>query len=117
VAFLCEKARPLVKVEKKSEIVNFLVFGLFPQNMLIKRITFDFFVYFCAMKKEIIQIIIKVAIYALSLIAACLGVSFCTSCSTSHSVSSSGVSRIVTIDTTYVKHGGFVRSKNYLPYE
>ena len=30
VDFLTEKSRPLVKVEKKSEIVNFLVFGLFP---------------------------------------------------------------------------------------
>ena len=69
------------------------------------------------MKIEFIKIIIKVAIYALGLIAAFFGVTSLTSCSTSHSVSSSGVSRIVTIDTTYVKHGGFIRSKNYVPYE
>lgn len=69
------------------------------------------------MKIEFIKIIIKVAIYALGLIAAYFGVTSLTSCSTSHSVSSSGVSRIVTIDTTYVKHGGFIRSKNYVPYE
>lgn len=69
------------------------------------------------MKKEILQIIIKVVIYALGLIAAYFGVTSLTSCSTSHSVSSSGVSRIVTIDTTFVKHGGFIRSKNYVPYE
>lgn len=69
------------------------------------------------MKTEIIKIIIKVAIYTLGLIAAYFGVTSLTSCSTSHSVSSSGVSRIVTIDTTYVKHGGFIRSKNYVPYE
>ena len=69
------------------------------------------------MKSEIIKIIIKVAIYALGLIAAYFGVTSLTSCSTSHSVTSSGVSRIVTIDTTYVKHGGFIRSKNYMPYE
>lgn len=69
------------------------------------------------MKKEIIKIIIKVLIYALGLIATYLGVTSLTSCSTSSSVSSSGVARIVTIDTTFVKHGGFIRSKNYVPYE
>lgn len=69
------------------------------------------------MKKEVLQIIIKVALYALGLIAAYLGVSAFSSCSTSHSVTSSGVSRIVTIDTTFVKHGGFIRSKNYVPYD
>lgn len=69
------------------------------------------------MKKEIIKIIIKVAIYALGLIAAYLGVTSLSSCSTSHNVQSSGKARIITIDTTFVKHGGFVRSKNYLPYE
>lgn len=85
--------------------------------MLTKKTTFNYFIYFCGMKKEIIQIIIKVAIYALGLIAAYFGVSSLTSCSTSSCVSSSGVARVVTIDTTYVKHNGFVRSKNYVPYE
>lgn len=69
------------------------------------------------MKKEIITIVIKVLIYALGLIAAYLGVTSLASCSTSSSVSSRGVARIVTIDTTFVKHGGFIRSKNYVPYE
>lgn len=69
------------------------------------------------MKNEVIKIIIKVAIYAISLIAAYFGVTSLTSCSTSHSVSSSGVARIVTIDTTFVKHHGFIRSKDYVPYE
>ena len=68
------------------------------------------------MKKEIIKIIIKVALYALGLIAACFGVSTMTSCSTSHNVSARGRTTIVTIDTTYVKHGGSVRSKNFKPY-
>lgn len=85
--------------------------------MLIRRTTYDYYIYLRAMKNEILKIIIKVAIYALSLIAAYLGVSSLTSCSTSSSVSSSGVARVVTIDTTYVKHNGFVRSKNYVPYE
>lgn len=69
------------------------------------------------MKKEILKIVIKVLIYALGLIATYLGVTSLTSCSTSSSVSSSGVARIVTIDTTFVKHNGFIRSKNYVPYE
>lgn len=69
------------------------------------------------MKKDIIKIIIKVALYALGLIAAYFGVSTMTSCSTSHNVAVSGHSTIVTVDTTIVKHNGFVRSKNFSPYE
>lgn len=69
------------------------------------------------MKKEVLQIIIKVAIYALGLIAAYLGVSTMTSCSTSHSVVTRGCATIITKDTTYVKHNGFIRSKKYAPYE
>ena len=68
------------------------------------------------MKTDIIKIIIKVALYALGLIAAYFGVSTMTSCSTSHNVSSSGRATIVTVDTTIVKHGGFVRSKNFKSY-
>lgn len=69
------------------------------------------------MKSEIIKIIIKVALYALGLIAAYFGVTSLTSCSTSHNVVASGRTTIVTVDTTIVKHGGFVRSKNYQSYE
>lgn len=68
------------------------------------------------MKKEIIKIIIKVALYALGLIAAYFGVSTMTSCSTSHNISVRGRTTIVSVDTTYVKHGGFIRSKNFKPY-
>lgn len=68
------------------------------------------------MKKEIIKIIIKVALYALGLIAAFFGVSSLTSCSTSHNVAASGRTTIVTADTTIVKHNGYVRSKNYKHY-
>lgn len=75
------------------------------------------FFYLCTMKKEIVKIIIKVAIYALGLIAAYFGVSTMTSCSTSHNVDARGRTTIVTVDTTIVKHGGFVRSKNFSPYE
>lgn len=68
------------------------------------------------MKNEVIKIIIKVALYALGLIAAYFGVSAMTSCSTSHNVVASGRATIVTVDTTYVKHGGSIRSKNFKPY-
>lgn len=69
------------------------------------------------MNKEIIKIVIKVLIYALGLVAAYLGVSSLTSCSTSHSVSSRGITTIISVDTTIVNHDGFIRSKNYMPYE
>lgn len=69
------------------------------------------------MKKEIVQIIIKVALYALGLIAAYFGVSTMTSCSTSQNVVASGRTTIVTVDTTIVKRNGYVRSKNYHPYD
>lgn len=69
------------------------------------------------MKKEIIKIIIKVALYALGLVAAYFGVSTMTSCSTSHNVEVSGRSTVISVDTTIVKHNGFVRSKKYNPYE
>lgn len=68
------------------------------------------------MKKEIIQIILKVAIYALGLIAAYFGVTSLASCSTSHYVSACGRTTIISVDTTYVKHGGSVRSKDFKPY-
>lgn len=69
------------------------------------------------MKKEIIKIIIKVALYALGLIAAYFGVSTMTSCSTSHNVAARGRTTIVTVDTTIVKHDGLVRSKNFKLYD
>ena len=85
--------------------------------MLINLAFSKTFLYLCTMKKEIVQIIIKVALYALGLIAAYFGVSTMTSCSTSHNVVASGRTTIVTVDTTIIKRNGFVRSKNYLPYE
>lgn len=68
------------------------------------------------MNKEIIKIIIKVVMYALGLIAAYFGVTSLASCSTSHNVDVRGRSTIVTVDTTYVKHGGFIRSKDFKPH-
>lgn len=69
------------------------------------------------MKKDLLVIVIKVAIYALGLVAAYFGVSALASCSSSHNVETTGITRIHVTDTTYIKHGGFIRSKNYLPYD
>ena len=68
------------------------------------------------MDKEIIKIIIKVAIYALGLIAAYFGVTSLASCSTSHNVVVRGRTTIVSVDTTNVSHNGYIRSKNFKPY-
>lgn len=68
------------------------------------------------MNKEILKIVIKVLIYALGLIGSYLGISALTSCSSSHNVEVTGITRIHVTDTTYIKHNGFFRSKNYLPY-
>lgn len=68
------------------------------------------------MKKEIIKIILKVAIYALGLIAAYFGVTSLASCSTSNNVVARGRTTIVSVDTTIVKHDGFIRSKKNKSY-
>nr|DAL57386.1 MAG TPA_asm: hypothetical protein [Microviridae sp.] len=84
--------------------------------VLINLVLTKTFLYLCSMKKEVIKIIIKVALYALGLIAAYFGVSTMTSCSTSHNVVASGRTTIVSVDTTIVKHDGSVHSKNFKPY-
>lgn len=63
------------------------------------------------MKKEILQIIIKVAIYALGLIAAYLGVSSLSSCTYSRSSIAEGRATIITVDTTYIQHNGTLKTK------
>lgn len=74
-------------------------------------------IYIVMNKNEILKIAIKVLIYALTLIGGYLGVSALTSCTASHGVVSSGRATIITVDTTVIKHSGFVKSKNYVPYE
>lgn len=69
------------------------------------------------MKKEVLKIVIKVLIYALTLLGGYFGISSLSSCSSSHNVESTGITRIHVTDTTYIKHNGFIRSKKYLPYE
>ena len=63
------------------------------------------------MDKEVIKIIIKVLIYALSLIGSVLGVSALASCSVAHNVDGFGKTTIVTTDTTYIYHNGVLKTK------
>lgn len=58
------------------------------------------------MKKEIVIIILKVIIYAVTLILAALGVTSVTSCTVSRESTSSGRAVIVTTDTTVIDHSG-----------
>ena len=64
----------------------------------------NFIIYFNFMKTELLKILIKVLIYALSLIAAYFGVTSLTSCSTSRDVVIKGRATIVTSDTTFIDH-------------
>lgn len=57
-------------------------------------------------RKIIFKFIIKVLLYALTLIASYLGVSSLTSCTAYRSVDSFGRSRIVIVDTTFISHKG-----------
>ena len=63
------------------------------------------------MKKDLLVIVIKVAIYALGLVAAYLGVTSFSSCTFSRSSVASGRATIITTDTTIIKHQGVLKTK------
>lgn len=63
------------------------------------------------MKKELLVIIIKVAIYALGLVAAYLGVTSLSSCTFSRSSVAEGRATIITSDTTFISHQGVLKTK------
>uniref|UniRef100_UPI00402788D3 hypothetical protein n=1 Tax=Segatella hominis TaxID=2518605 RepID=UPI00402788D3 len=63
------------------------------------------------MKKDLLVIVIKVAIYALGLIAAYLGVTSLSSCTYSRSTVGDGRAVIITHDTTIIKHQGVLKTK------
>lgn len=63
------------------------------------------------MNKELLVFIIKVAIYALSLVAAYLGVTSLSSCTYSRSTIGEGRATIITTDTTFIKHSGVLKTK------
>lgn len=55
-------------------------------------------------KKDILIVVLKVIIYACTLLLGALGVSMLTSCSVSRETSVVGKATIITTDTTYVLH-------------
>lgn len=63
------------------------------------------------MKKDLLVIVIKVAIYALGLVAAYLGVTSLTSCTYSRSTIGEGRATIITTDTTFIQHQGILKTK------
>lgn len=58
-------------------------------------------------KKDILIIVIKVIVYACTLILSVLGVTSLTSCSVQRDTTISGKATIITTDTTYVLHNSF----------
>lgn len=63
------------------------------------------------MKKDLLVIVIKVAIYALGLVAAYLGVTSLSSCTYSRSIIGEGRTTIITTDTTFIQHQGVLKTK------
>lgn len=63
------------------------------------------------MKKDLLVIIIKVAIYALGLVAAYLGVTSLSSCTFLRSSVAEGRATIITSDTTIISHQGVLKTK------
>lgn len=63
------------------------------------------------MKKDLLVIAIKVAIYALGLVAAYLGVTSLSSCTYSRSTVGEGRATIITTDTTFIQHQGILKTK------
>lgn len=57
-------------------------------------------------KKDILIIILKVVIYACTLLLAGFGVASVTGCTASRDVVSDGHTRIISVDTTNVHHKG-----------
>lgn len=66
------------------------------------------------MKKEILQIILKVLIYALGLIGSAVGISALASCSSSRAVQVHGRGVVVVQDTTVIDHSSdYFRNYKY----
>nr|DAH50882.1 MAG TPA: hypothetical protein [Microviridae sp.] len=59
-------------------------------------------------KKDIIIIVIKVIVYACTLVLSVLGVTSLTSCSVQRDTTIAGKATIITTDTTYVLHNSFI---------
>ena len=62
-------------------------------------------------KKKIIEIVLKVVLYALTLIGSVFGISALTSCAFQRSSVVNGRATVVTVDTTYIQHSGYLKTK------
>lgn len=56
------------------------------------------------MNKKIIEIIIKVVIYAITLIGSFMGINALTSCTSSRSVECHGKTTVLIVDSTTIEH-------------
>lgn len=65
------------------------------------------------MKKEILKIAIKLLIVSCLFL---LGIFAFASCSSSHHLQVDGSGIVIIHDTTRISHGGFLNTKNYVPY-
>lgn len=63
------------------------------------------------MNKDIIKFIVKVLLYALTLVASYLGVASLSSCTASRSVESYGRAKVVITDSTFIDHRGLLNFK------
>lgn len=64
------------------------------------------------MKKVVLKILMLVVLWLAVLVVFAL-----TSCSASHHLKVDGYGVVITNDTIHVHHGGFLNSKNYVPYD
>lgn len=65
------------------------------------------------MNKELVKLICKILLYIITAVAGFFGVSSLTSCASSASVQIKGKTTVISTDTTFIHHDGFIRSKNY----
>lgn len=63
------------------------------------------------MKKNIWILVLKTLAYAITLALGFLGVSSLVSCSVQRDVSSVGKATIITVDTTVIRHNGYINFK------
>lgn len=68
------------------------------------------------MNKEFIKLIFKILLYIITALAGFFGVSSLASCASSASVQVRGKTQVISVDTTFIHHDGFIRSKNYKSY-
>lgn len=60
------------------------------------------------MKKDLLVIFLKVLAYAIGLLLAYFGATALVSCSVSHAIDAHGKSTIISTDTTFINHRGFI---------